>query len=131
MKAKIVKTLISLAMAVAIISLLDSCKAKKVAVPEVVSVPAKVLTTPEISLGTLFKNDSLVFIDTNRVMVVIKRDTVAKTIQVRAKCPEEKVILKPQIVEKEVVKYRINWFAIAFAAIATAAFTAYYLRSSR
>lgn len=131
MKAKIVKTLISLVLAIIIITILDGCKAKRVAVPEVVSVPAKVLTTPEISLGTLFKNDSLVFIDTNRVMVVIKRDTVAKTIQVRAKCPEEKIIVKPQVVEKEVVKYRINWLAIVITALATAAFAGYYCSKAR
>ena len=90
-----------------------SCDSKKnITTPEVVYLPPKTLTTPEINLNTLFSNDSLVFIDTNKVVVIVKPDTVKKTIKVKANCPEERVQTVKENVVVEV--YKTNWLAIFF-----------------
>lgn len=109
MRLKILKTILTI---IIITITLESCKGKKVLIPETVTVPAKTLVTPNISLNTLFRNDSLVFVDTNNVLVVIKRDTVNRTIQVKARCPEEKVISKTEVIYKDKPVYKTNWLAM-------------------
>lgn len=100
------------AFAILIIISLVACKPKAITVPQVVTVPGVVVESEPISLEAIWRNDSIVLIDSSKAVVVIKRDTVRRTVQVRAECPDVQVQKEVQVLE--VVKERkvIDWWLV-------------------
>lgn len=80
--------------------------------PQVVTVPGVVVESEPISLEAIWRNDSIVLIDSSKAVVVIKLDTVRRTVQVRAECPDVQVQKEVQLLE--VVKERkvIDWWLV-------------------
>lgn len=95
---------------IVLMAIISGCRSKSPVfiAKDVITVPTKTAQTPEIQINTIFRNDSIVFIDTNQVRIIIKRDTIQKTIQVKAECPETQVIANNQVKEKNFYPFYIS-----------------------